>query len=378
MTMERVDCVVVGAGVVGLAIARQMAKSGLETILLERESSFGTITSARNSEVMHAGIYYPTGSLKTQVCLSGNALLYEYAKSHGVPFNPCGKLIVASDTQQIGDLEAIWQKANANGVPQLRRLTQSQAKELEPALRVEEAILSGSTGVIDSHSYMLSLLGEFEDASGMIAYHSSLHTTRPVQDGQNGFVLEVKTQDGSSFNLQTQYLINSAGMSAPKIARNIEGLDPSLIPTPYFAKGNYYALAMRSPFSRLIYPIPEPGGLGVHITMDLGGQAKFGPDVEWLDITQEEEVSYAVDPSRSNKFYAAIRTYWPELPDGVLKPDYSGIRAKISPPGAPAADFRIDNASVHGMPGLINLFAIESPGLTSSLAIALEVQKRLI
>ena len=208
--MERVDCVVVGAGVVGLAIARQMARSGKETILLERESSFGTITSARNSEVMHAGIYYPTGSLKTEVCLKGNALLHEYAKSHGVPYNPCGKLIVASDPTQLEDLEKIWDKACANLVPQLSRITKKQANALEPVLRVEEAILSASTGVIDSHSYMLSLLGEFEDAGGMIAYQSSLQKTSPIQDGNNGYILDIATADGSVFQLETKYLINSA------------------------------------------------------------------------------------------------------------------------------------------------------------------------
>jgi len=376
--MERVDCVVVGAGVVGLAIARQMARSGKETILLERESSFGTITSARNSEVMHAGIYYPTGSLKTEVCLKGNALLHEYAKSHGVPYNPCGKLIVASDSSQLEDLEKIWDKACANLVPQLSRITKKQANALEPVLRVEEAILSASTGVIDSHSYMLSLLGEFEDAGGMIAYQSSLQKTSPVQDGNNGYILDIATADGSVFQLETKYLINSAGMSAPKVAQQILGFNESLIPKPYFAKGNYFSLAMKSPFSRLIYPIPEPGGLGVHVTMDLGGQAKFGPDVEWLDIEEESQVDYAVDPLRGNKFYAAIRSYWPDLPDGVLSPAYSGIRAKTSKPGDPAADFRIDNAQLHGHMGLINLFAIESPGLTSSLAIAQEVETRLI
>ncbi len=376
--MEQVDCVVVGAGVVGLAIARQMARNGHETILLERETSFGTITSARNSEVMHAGIYYPTGSLKTKVCLRGNVLLHAYAKSHGVPYNPCGKLIVASDSSQLNDLEKIWEKATANGVPQLSRLSKKQANALEPVLRVEEAIFSGSTGVIDSHSYMLSLLGEFEDAGGMIAYQSTLNKTTPLQEGINGYQLEVLSEDGSVFPLHTRYLINSAGMSAPKVAAQILGFKQEWIPKPYFAKGNYFSLAMKSPFQRLIYPIPEPGGLGVHVTMDLGGQAKFGPDVEWLDIAEESQVSYAVDPERGNKFYAAIRSYWPDLPDGVLSPAYSGIRAKISKPGEPAADFRIDNAQYHGHTGLINLFAIESPGLTSSLAVAEQVEQLLI
>ena len=376
--MDQVDCVVIGAGVVGLAIARHLAQGGRETILLERESSFGTITSARNSEVMHAGIYYPTGSLKTQVCLKGNAQLYAYAKAHSVPFQSCGKLIVASDPSQLADLETIWDKACANQVPQLSRLTKAQALKMEPMLRVEEAILSGSTGVIDSHSYMLSLLGEFEDAGGMIAYQSQLMSAQPLQLGCNGYVLEVSTPDGATSKIQTRYLINSAGMNAPKVASQIEGLDEQWIPKAYFAKGNYYALAMKSPFSRLIYPIPEPGGLGVHVTLDLGGQAKFGPDVEWLEIDQESQVIYDVDPQRSEKFYAAIRNYWPALPSGVLTPAYSGVRAKISPPGAPAADFRIDNAQVHGLTGLVNLFAIESPGLTSSLAIADEVERRLI
>ena len=373
--MDRVDCVVVGAGVIGLAIARQLAKSGLETILLEREKAFGTIASARNSEVIHAGIYYPKDSQKARFCVTGNRLLYAYLESHHIPYQPCGKFIVASETNQLQDLEAIWTRAMNNGVPQMARLGKSEVKALEPALRCVEAIHSKSTGVIDSHAYMLSLLGGFEDAGGMLAYQAPLLRVRPVQDGANGYILDIGGD--SNLQIQTQYLINSAGLSAPKVASCIEGLPPSHIPKAYFTKGNYFALQGKSPFNRLIYPIPEPGGLGVHLTLDLGGQAKFGPDVEWLEITDESEINYTVDPLRGELFYAAIRSYWPGLPDASLSPDYSGVRAKITSKLEPAGDFRIDTRDQHGLEGLINLFGFESPGLTSSLAIAEDVRRCL-
>lgn len=369
--MDRVDCVVIGAGVVGLAVSRNLAMQGFETILLERENAFGTVSSARNSEVIHAGIYYSAGSLKAKLCVAGNRLLYEYAKSHQVQFNPCGKLIVASSAPQDLDLEDILQKATNNGVPKMSRLTKEQVLALEPNLNAFSALLSESTGVIDSHGYMLSLLGGFEDAGGMIAYQSPLIKATPIQDGENGYLLEVGGEE--PFQLETKYLINCAGLSAPAIAAKIEGLQNQYIPKAYFAKGNYFSLSGKSPFSRLIYPVPEPGGLGVHLTLDMGGQAKFGPDVEWLDIDREEQINYTVDKDRGQKFYAAVRQYWPGLQDGALNADYSGVRAKISAPGEPAADFRIDDQQIHGLEGLINLYGFESPGLTSSLAIAQEV-----
>ena len=367
--MEQVDCVVIGAGVVGLAVAREMALQGRETILLERENAFGTISSARNSEVIHAGIYYPKDSLKAKLCVQGNRLLYEYCRDHQVATQPYGKLIVASDEAQIDDLRAILYKAQNNGVPEIKFISGEEAKALEPNLKCSAAILSSTTGVVDSHGYMLSLLGGFEDAGGMVAYQSPLISAKPIGDkAQNGYLLEVGGADG--MQIQTQLLINCAGISAPAVAQKIEGLSKEQIPKAYFAKGNYFSLSGKSPFNHLIYPIPEPGGLGVHLTLDMGGQAKFGPDVEWLDIDQEDQIDYTVDPKRGDGFYEAVRRYWPGLKDGSLQPDYSGVRAKIVPPNSPAGDFCFSTPQEHKMQGLYNLYGFESPGLTSSLAIA--------
>lgn len=367
--MEQVDCVVIGAGVVGLAVAREMALQGRETILLERENAFGTISSARNSEVIHAGIYYPKDSLKAKLCVQGNRLLYEYCRDHQVATQPYGKLIVASDEAQIDDLRAILYKAQNNGVPEIKFISGEEAKALEPNLKCSAAILSSTTGIVDSHGYMLSLLGGFEDAGGMVAYQSPLISAKPIGDkAQNGYLLEVGGADG--MQIQTQLLINCAGISAPAVAQKIEGLSKEQIPKAYFAKGNYFSLSGKSPFNHLIYPIPEPGGLGVHLTLDMGGQAKFGPDVEWLDIDQEDQIDYAVDPKRGDGFYEAVRRYWPGLKDGSLQPDYSGVRAKIVPPNSPAGDFCFSTPQEHKMQGLYNLYGFESPGLTSSLAIA--------
>ncbi|MEN9378409.1 MAG: hypothetical protein RJB15_87 [Pseudomonadota bacterium] len=367
--MEQVDCVVIGAGVVGLAVAREMALQGRETILLERENAFGTISSARNSEVIHAGIYYPKDSLKAKLCVQGNRLLYEYCRDHQVATQPYGKLIVASDEAQIDDLRAILYKAQNNGVPEIKFISGEEAKALEPNLKCSAAILSSTTGIVDSHGYMLSLLGGFEDAGGMVAYQSPLISAKPIGDkAKNGYLLEVGGADG--MQIQTQLLINCAGISAPAVAQKIEGLSKEQIPKAYFAKGNYFSLSGKSPFNHLIYPIPEPGGLGVHLTLDMGGQAKFGPDVEWLDIDQEDQIDYTVDPKRGDGFYEAVRRYWPGLKDGSLQPDYSGVRAKIVPPNSPAGDFCFSTPQEHKMQGLYNLYGFESPGLTSSLAIA--------
>ena len=366
--MEQVYCVVIGAGVVGLAVAREMALQGRETILLEREGSFGTISSARNSEVIHAGIYYPKDSLKAKLCVEGNRLLYEYCRTHQVGTQPYGKLIVADETQ-INDLQAILYKAQNNGVPEIKMISGEEAKQLEPKLKCSAALLSASTGIVDSHAYMLSLLGGFEDAGGMIAYHSPLMSAKPIgHSAEGGFELSIGGPDG--MQLQTKLLINCAGMSAPAIAQKIEGLNKDQIPKAYFAKGNYFSLSGKSPFTHLIYPIPEPGGLGVHLTLDMGGQAKFGPDVEWLDIQNEEQIDYTVDPKRGESFYEAVRRYWPELKDNSLQPDYSGVRAKIVPPNSPAGDFCFNTPQDHGLQGLYNLYGFESPGLTSSIAIA--------
>ena len=366
--MEQVDCVVIGAGVVGLALAREMALQGRETILLEREGSFGTISSARNSEVIHAGIYYPKDSLKAKLCVAGNRLLYEYCRTHQVGTQPYGKLIVA-DESQMNDLQAILYKAQNNGVPGIKMISGEEAKILEPKLRCSAAILSESTGIVDSHAFMLSLLGGFEDAGGMIAYHSPLMSAKPIGQGaEGGFELDIGGADG--MKIKTKILINCAGMSAPAVAHKIEGLHQEQIPKAYFAKGNYFSLSGKSPFTHLIYPIPEPGGLGVHLTLDMAGQAKFGPDVEWLEIENEEQIDYTVNPKRGEGFYEAVRRYWPELKDNSLQPDYSGVRAKIVPPNTPAGDFCFNAPQDHGLQGLYNLYGFESPGLTSSIAIA--------
>jgi L-2-hydroxyglutarate oxidase LhgO len=366
--MEQVDCVVIGAGVVGLAVAREMALQGRETILLEREGSFGTISSARNSEVIHAGIYYPKDSLKAKLCVAGNRLLYEYCRTHQVGTQAYGKLIVA-DESQINDLQAIYYKAQNNGVLDIKMLSGDEVKILEPKLTCAAAILSESTGIVDSHGFMLSLLGGFEDAGGMIAYHSPLMSAKPIgYKAEGGFELEIGGSD--RMKIKTKILINCAGMSAPAIAQKIEGLAKDQIPKAYFAKGNYFSLSGKSPFSHLIYPIPEPGGLGVHLTLDMAGQAKFGPDVEWLDIESEEQIDYTVNPKRGDRFYEAVRRYWPDLKDNSLQPDYSGVRAKIVPPNTPAGDFCFNTPQDHGLQGLYNLYGFESPGLTSSIAIA--------
>ena len=367
--MEQVDCVVVGAGVVGLAVAREMALQGRETILLEREDSFGTISSARNSEVIHAGIYYPKGSLKAKLCVEGNRLLYEYCRSHQVGTQAYGKLIVAADANQLDDLQAILYKAQNNQVPDIKMISGAQAKALEPQLQCEAAVLSSSTGVVDSHGLMLSLLGGFEDAGGMVAYQSPLLGAKPIgNNAEGGFELTIGGADG--MQIQTKLLINCAGLSAPALAQKIEGLSKDQIPKAYFAKGNYFSLSGKSPFSHLIYPIPEPGGLGVHLTLDMGGQAKFGPDVEWLEIEEEGQINYTVDAKRGEGFYAAVRQYWPGLKDGSLQADYSGVRAKIVAPNALAGDFYFDGPHQHQLQGLFNLYGFESPGLTSCLGIA--------
>lgn len=363
--MDRIDCVVVGAGVVGLAAARRLAQTGLEVIVIEAAEDIGTGTSSRNSEVIHAGIYYPAGSLMARMCVSGKQLLYAYCDDHGVPYRRCGKLIVATADDEAGKLASIKAHAEANGVGDLQTLSGDEARALEPALNCVGALLSPSTGIVDSHAYMLALRGDTEAAGGALAFHAPLLRAQSVTDG---FVLEVGGE--APMTIGCRLLINAAGLNAPAVARTIEGMPADRIPTAYYAKGNYFSCSARAPFSHLIYPVPEPGGLGVHLTIDLGGQAKFGPDVEWVD-----EIDYAVDPARSERFYPAIRRYWPSLPDGALMPSYAGIRPKIVPPAVARQDFVIQGPQDHGVAGLINLFGIESPGLTSSLAIADEVAR---
>ncbi len=357
--MESVDCVVVGAGVVGLASARRLAKAGLDVIVLEAADDIGTGTSSRNSEVIHAGIYYPGGSLMAQLCVSGKEMLYAYCDDHGVPYRRCGKLIVATNESENGKLAAIKSHAEDNGVCDMKTLSMEEALALEPALNCTAALLSPSTGIIDSHAYMLALRGDIENSGGALAFHAPFLKAKAIS---SGFELEVGGD--APMTLHCRLLINSAGLSAPTIARAVDGMPVDRIPKSYYAKGNYFSCSARAPFSRLIYPVPEPGGLGVHLTIDMGGQAKFGPDVEWVD-----KLDYAVDPTRAELFYPAIRRYWPTLPDGALMPSYSGIRPKIVPPAVARQDFVIQSPQDHGVAGLINLFGIESPGLTSSLAI---------
>ncbi len=372
--MDKVDAVVIGAGVVGLAVGRALACRGLETLVLERETSIGTGVSARNSEVIHAGLYYPTDSLKARLCVSGRKLLYTHCLTHNVAHKRCGKLLVATGPQQLDSLRALAVKAAANGVDDLRWLTRSEALALEPELECEAALLSPSTGIIDSHALMLSLQGDLEQGGGMLALCSTVQRLRQIVSGWELDVLA----DGVEMTLQAGLVVNAAGLWAPGLAQQTAGLEAAHRPQAYYSKGNYFSLAGRAPFGRLIYPLPQTAGLGVHLTLDLAGQARFGPDVEWLgDVESPAQLEYEVDPVRSEVFYAAVRSYWPGLPDNSLQPAYSGVRPKINAANEPAADFRIDGPAIHGLPGLVNLLGIESPGLTSCLAIADEVLFRL-
>jgi len=371
--LDRIDAVVVGAGAIGLAVARKLALRGRETLVLEAEGGIGNGISSRNSEVIHAGIHDAPGSLKAKLCVAGRRLLYPYCEAHGVGHRRCGKLVVATTAGQVETLRSIEQRAAANGVEGMRWLSGAEARELEPALQGEAALLSTATGIIDSHALMLAFLGDLERAGGTLVLRSPLESAVVRSDG---FVLRVG--GAAPLEIEAGVLVNAAGLHAPALASRIDGLAPAHIPKPWFAKGNYYALAGRSPFTRLVYPVPEPGGLGVHLTLDLAGQARFGPDVEWLaDGASPESVDYAVDPARSAAFYAAIRRYWPGLEDDSLAPAYSGVRPKLQGPGEPARDFMLQGPEAHGVAGLMNLYGIESPGLTASLAIASEVMRRL-
>jgi L-2-hydroxyglutarate oxidase LhgO len=358
--MDKVECVVIGAGVIGLAVARRLALSGREVIVLEAAEGIGTVTSSRNSEVIHAGIYYPAGSLMARMCISGKQALYEYCSDHGIPHRNCGKLIVATTPKETLKLQSIRAHAEANGVLDLQTLSGEAARALEPALNCDAALLSPSTGIIDSHAFMLALRGEAEDAGAAFAFHTPL-----LRAKAHGHRIELDAGGSAPVTLECRLLVNAAGLGASAVARSIDGMPIDLIPPSYLAKGNYFSCSVRAPFSRLIYPVPEPGGLGVHLTLDMAGQARFGPDVEWVDT-----IDYAVDPARAERFYPAIRRYWPTLPDGALMPSYSGIRPKIVPPAVAVQDFLIQGPGDHGVDALINLFGIESPGLTSSLAIA--------
>ncbi len=365
--MDEVEAVVIGAGVIGLAVARTLALAGREVIVLERAYTIGFETSSRNSEVIHGGLYYPAGSVKAQSCVEGRERLYAYCREHGVPHAQLGKLIVATSEAEISGVEKIEAAARANGVTNLEWLSASEAQRLEPELHCVTALLSPSTGIIDSHALMLAYQGEAGAAGAFVAFRA------PVLGGQvrgDGFELSVGGDEPTT--IRCQVLINAAGLYAPALARSIEGVPPESVPPAYFCRGVYFTLSGRTPFRRLIYPVPEPGGLGVHITLDLAGQARFGPDVEWIG-----QVDYSVDPRRGDAFYAAVRRYWPELRDGALQPGYAGIRPKISGPNEPAADFVVQGPEAHGIPGLVNLYGIESPGLTSSLPLADEAMRKL-
>ncbi len=363
--METVETAVIGAGVVGLAVARELAVSGREVLVLEAADAIGTGISSRNSEVIHAGIYYPPGSLKARLCVAGKRLLYEYCRTRGVPFSDCGKLIVAVSQEELGVLATLKARASANGVDDLEYLNSADVEALEPELAAAGALLSPSTGIVDSHGLMLALLGDAEAEGTMLALHSPVQRAEVV-DG--GIVLEVGGADPMA--LAARELVNAAGLGAQDLGHAIAGLDARHVPPLHLVKGSYFTLSGPTPFSRLVYPTPVAGGLGVHATLDLAGRCRFGPDVEWVS-----GIAYDVEPARADVFYGAVRRYWPGLPDGALVADYSGIRPKLQPSGD--ADFMIEGPSEHGIDGLVNLFGIESPGLTASLAMARLVARKL-
>jgi L-2-hydroxyglutarate oxidase LhgO len=361
--MDQIESVVIGAGVVGLAVARALAARGREVIVLEAGEAIGVGTSSRNSEVIHAGLYYPRGSLKATLCVLGREMLYEYCEARGVPHARCGKLLVATARNQVPQLEGILARGRENGVLDLIRIGGAEAQVLEPALQCVEAVFSPHTGIVDSHQLMLALQGDAQRDGAVCAFHAPVESI----DADHGHFV-VRVGGSAPTTISAHHVINSAGLQANALARKIRGLDARHVPPLYLARGNYFSISGKAPFSRLIYPMPNEAGLGVHLTLDLGGQVRFGPDVEWIDA-----ISYDVDPRRADAFYAAIRAYWPGLPDGALQPAYAGIRPKLSGPGEPAADFVIQGPAAHGVRGLVNLFGIESPGLTASLAIAQRV-----
>jgi L-2-hydroxyglutarate oxidase LhgO len=365
--VDEVEAVVIGAGVIGLAAARALALAGHDVIVLERAYTIGFETSSRNSEVIHGGLYYPAGSLKATACVAGRQRLYAYCREHGVPHAQLGKLIVATSEDEIPGVQKIEAAARANGVDNLEWLSIAEAQRMEPELHCVAALLSPSTGIIDSHGLMLAYQGDAEEAGAFVAFRSPVLSGRVLSDG---FELSVGGDEPTT--IRCRILVNAAGLYAPVLAQTIEGIPLDTIPPAYFCRGVYFTLAGRTPFRRLIYPVPVPGGLGVHITLDLAGQARFGPDVEWIP-----GVDYAVDPRRGDAFYAAVRRYWPDLRDGALQPGYAGIRPKISGPNEPAADFLVQGPAVHGIPGLVNMYGIESPGLTASLPLADEAVRQL-
>jgi L-2-hydroxyglutarate oxidase LhgO len=365
--VDDIDALVIGAGVIGLAVARALALAGREVVVLEAAEAIGTSTSSRNSEVIHAGIYYAPGSLKASLCVAGRERLYRYVAERGIAHRRCGKLIVATARQQESQLQALLAQAEANGVRDLAWMSRAELRNEEPALNCVLGLRSPSTGIVDSHQLMLALQGDAEDRGAVIAFNTPVLRGCATTAG-----IELTVGDVERTCIRAQTVVNCAGLAAQAVAVSIEGCPRKNVPPSYFCKGNYFALAGRTPFSHLIYPVPEAAGLGVHVTLDLAGRARFGPDVQWV-----ERVDYDVDPRRAASFYAAIRRYWPALPDGALMPAYAGIRPKTQAPGEPAKDFTIDGPRGHGIPGLVNLFGIESPGLTASMAIAEHVTSLL-
>jgi L-2-hydroxyglutarate oxidase LhgO len=361
--MGAMQIMVIGAGVVGLAVARAAALAGHEVIVAEAGDAIGTGISSRNSEVIHAGMYYPTDSLRARHCTRGRRLLYDYCASHGVPQRKCGKLIVATNAAEAAKIEAIHAQGLRNGVEGLRLIGGTEARALEPALTCIAALHSPETGIIDGQAFMLALRGDLEDRGGVIAFATPVERLSRVAGKW-----QVTFGGREPGTLDVDAVVNSGGLTAQALARRTAGYPPERVPRLVLAKGNYFSYAGRPVFSRLIYPVPVDGGIGIHVTLDMAGRMRFGPDVEWI-----EREDYAVDPARADAFYACIRTYWPGLPDRSLVPDYCGIRPKLTGPGEPAADFMIKGPADHGLPGLVHLFGIESPGLTSALSLAGDV-----
>lgn len=363
------DATVVGAGAVGLACGRALANRGLTVLVLEKNDHIGEGVSSRNSEVIHAGLYYPTGSLKARFCVQGRRALYAFLDSHKIDYRRCGKLVVATEEAEVDRIEAIFHQAAANGVEGLEHLTGAQARALEPGLNAHAAILSPESGVFASHDYMLALQGEIEDAGGSVVLATPFARAEPLPDG--GFRITAGGEGGAT--ITTRLLVTAPGLEAQDVAALIEGFPADRIPTRHLGKGVYFRLTSKAPFEQLIYPPPIPGALGTHYRKDLGGQAVFGPDLTYVDTED-----YTVDPGKADEFAGYIRRFWPGLPDGALTPDYAGIRPKLHGPGEPQPDFHLNGPEAHGLPGLIALFGIESPGLTSSLAIGEAVAERLL
>ena len=375
--MERVGALVIGAGVVGLAAARALARTGREVVVLEREAAIGQGVSSRSSEVIHAGLYYPPGSLKARLCVQGKHALLDYAARAGVAHRVCGKLVVATEDAQLPALDALQRRAEANGVPVQWR-SGEEVRRRAPALRARAALASPTTGIVDSHGLMQALLGDLQRAGGLLALGSVFEGAEPVgAQGQGGWRVRGRTRQGEAFALQADELVNAAGLWACHVAHAVAGPDPARWPQPRYAKGHYFALHAPAPADCLVYPAPQDAWLGIHLTLDLAGQARFGPDLEWLHADDPARLDYAVDEGRRAAFVQAIRRYWPGLPQAALSPAYAGVRPKIHGPHEPAPDFRVDGPAEHGHAGLVHLLGIESPGLTAALALGEEVVRRL-